>query len=332
MKYFWAVFLLLMLVLCGCPQSCENPGGPTPIPPDEDTNGDDIPEDPYMRADTEPDFHRVVGITAFSLATADEGAIRSFVEKILENGYNTLRVGSETADWQWKGIPGYLPQGPPIESKEARDNIKRLLKVTATYPNLWIQLISSFTIKEGPMSRQKSWARVVARLSEDYKHVFLSAMNEPHQSSISHKEIIELLKILKASGRPVGVDYQAEAGHWRYPRVVMGYTDYVDMHPRRNPDLSLDELRHVVNLNGLVLFSETTSYASERNIISWPRLGNHSNIYLDGQGTEKDRRRAAKRYMERFRQVRKARWFFHSINTMRYGATWRGDFWLPRWR
>jgi hypothetical protein len=255
-----------------------------------------------------------------------------FIDKVMAAGYNTLRVGSETADWNWNGKPSYLPQGPPIESKEAKDNLKRLLKVTATYPNLWVQLISSFTIKEGPMSRQKQWARYVAQKSKGYKHVFLSAMNEPHQSSISHGEIIELLKILKPSGRPVGVDYQAEGGHWRYPREVMGHVDYIDMHPRRNPDLSLGELQNVVGLNGLTLFSETTAYASDWDIQHWPRFRNHSNIYLDGHGTEKDRQKAAKQYMNRFKQVRRARWFFHSISLIRYGSTWSGDFWLPKWR
>jgi hypothetical protein len=252
-------------------------------------------------------------------------------QKVLAHGYNTLRVGSETADWNWKGIPGYLPQGPPIESQEAKDNLKRLLKVTATYPNLWMQLISSFTIKESSMKRQKNWAQFVANKSRGYKHVFLSAVNEPHQSSFSYGEVIELLKILRTSGRPVGVDYQAENGRWRYPREIMGHVDYIDVHPRRNPDLSLDEIRHVVSLNGLVLFSETTSYASDQNIISWPRLGNHSNIYLDGHGTEQDRQRAARQYMERFRPVRRAKWFFHSIDLIRYGSAWAGDFWLPAW-
>jgi hypothetical protein len=221
-----------------------------------------------------------------------------------------------------------LPQGPPIESPEARENVKKLLRVTAAYPNLWIQLISSFTIKEGSFARQKNWARFVASKSQGYKHVFVSAMNEPHQSSYTHGEIIELLKILKTSGRPVGVDYQAEPGHWRYPSDVARYCDYLDMHPRRNPDLSLDELRHVAGLNGLVLLSETTSYASEENIRHWPRLGNHSNIYLDGHGTEEDRKRAARQYMERVRQVQRLRWFFHSIDLIRCETL---DFWMPRW-
>jgi hypothetical protein len=320
--------------LLACPSdSCDNATGPSPpVPPPPDDDDDDIPVDDYMRVETEVDFHQVVGITAFSLMTADEGAMRSFIEKVLAAGYNTLRVGSETADWSWKEIPSYLPQGPPIESRESRENLKRFLKVTATYPNLWVQLISSFTIKEGPMSRQKNWARYVAGKVKGYKHIFLSAMNEPHQSGISKGEIIELLKILKASGRPVGVDYQAEGGHWRYPREVMRYTDYVDVHPRRNPDLSLEEIQHVVRLNGLTLFSETTSYASEQDIRRWPRLGNHSNIYLDGHGSEKDRQRAAKQYMNKFKQVRRARWFFHSIAGIRYGSSWSGDFWIPKWR
>jgi hypothetical protein len=333
-KYPWAIPLIAVIAFVlgavACPgDSCDNSAGPSPIvAPGPSTNGDDIPQAPDMRQDTEVEFNRVVGVTAFALADRDESYIHSFIQRVLEHGYNTLRVGSETSDWSWPGIPSYLPQGPPIESPEARENVKKLLRVTAAYPNLWIQLISSFTIKEGSFARQKNWARFVASKSQGYKHVFVSAMNEPHQSSYTHGEIIELLKILKTSGRPVGVDYQAEPGHWRYPSDVARYCDYLDMHPRRNPDLSLDELRHVAGLNGLVLLSETTSYASEENIRHWPRLGNHSNIYLDGHGTEEDRKRAARQYMERVRQVQRLRWFFHSIDLIRCETL---DFWMPRW-
>jgi hypothetical protein len=282
-----------------------------------------------MRADTEVDFHQVVGVTAFSLATAEESSIRAFIAKVQAHGYNTLRVGSET---HWKGAKaGYLPHGPPISSDEARENLKRLLQVTATYPNLWVQLISSFTIKEGhTWQEQKQWARFVANKAKPYKHIFLSAMNEPHQSSYSYGEIQELLDILRASGRPVGVDYQAEGGHWRFPRELR--VDYIDFHPRRNPDLSLDELQNVVRLNGLSLFTETTAFASDADIAEFPWLGHHSNIINEGHGTEKERFNIWRKYMERFRQVRRARWFAHSIALIRYGASWQGDFRLPRWR
>jgi hypothetical protein len=270
--------------------------------------------------------------------------MRGFIEKILSAGYNTLRVGSET---EWRSFKpqaaqrtllgnmwahGYLPHGPPVGSAECQENLKRLLKVTATYPNLWVQLISSFTCKDGwyPFRKQKDWARYVGNKARKYKHVFLSAMNEPTQDGYTYGEIQELVNILRQSGRPVGVDYPCEGGRWRYPRQMD--VDYIDFHPRRNPDLSLGELENVVGLNGLSLFSETTSYASDENIQQWPHLGNHSNIYNEGHGTEEDRKRFAKNYLGRFKKVRRARWFFHSVDLIRWGAEYQGDFWIPRWR
>jgi hypothetical protein len=208
----------------------------------------------------------------------------------------------------------------------AEKNLKRLLRVTSEYPNFWLELVCSATERDDH-KQVLDWAVKVANLSKKYKHVYISAMNEPQMSNWTTGELNELLKILRRSGRLVGVDQPAEDGKWRFNPSLR--VDFRAVHPRRNPDLSLAEIQNVVRLNGLTLFDETTCYISADDLKRWPNLKGNSLFYLEGKGTEKERRRAATKYMERFRQVRNARWFFHSIAGI---ACDRLDFWLPRWR
>lgn len=104
--------------------------------------------------------------------------------------------------------------------------------------------------------------------------------------------------------------------------------DFKAFHPRRNPGLTLAELRNAVDKNGLFLLDETTCYVSDWEADAW-NLRNNSLFYLNGGSTEKARQRAATAAMEIVRKVRLARWFYHSIATIRCETL---DFYLPRWR
>ena len=137
---------------------------------------------------------KVVGTSAFALAMRNEFFIRAFIENVLANGYNTIRVGSETADWGG----GWCPKGPDITTKAARQNLERLLKVASEYP-IWIQLISSFTIKYRSHEVQMKWAAFVAEwvtfvaeITGGNPQVFLSAVNEYRLSPLTTQEVIEL--------------------------------------------------------------------------------------------------------------------------------------------
>lgn len=104
------------------------------------------------------------------------------------------------------------------------------------------------------------------------------------------------------------------------------------MHPRRNPapgvhTLTLPELRNVIALNGLTLFDETNCYVSDWEADTYG-LRNNSLFYLNGNGTEKQRQRAAEEDTEMYRRVRDAQWFFHSIAAIMCESL---NFYLPRW-
>jgi hypothetical protein len=324
-RLFLAIAVLAMV---GC-QDC-NPNSPTDLPgtPNEPTTGgDDIPEDQYMRADTEPDFYQVVGISGFALALRDENYIRGYIDKIQSAGYNTIRVLSKTDRWLDNKLQ-WLPPGPPMGGG-AEQNLKQLLKVAATYPNLWVEVVACATERDNH-SECIAWSRKVANICSPYKNVFINAMNEPQNSNWTNRELNELMAILRKSGRPVGVDQPCEAGHWRFPRDLK--VDWRGMHPWRNRNgnhtLSLPELRNVIALNGLTLFNETAAYISDWEADTY-RLRNNDLFYLNGNGTEKQRQRAATEDMNMYRSVRDAIWYFHSIATIACDSL---DFWIPEWR
>jgi hypothetical protein len=277
---------------------------------------------------TKVDLRNLVGVSAFSLANRDEDYIRAFIKRVMDHGYNTIRVGSETGGWTPHDHPKWLPQGPKINTKAARKNVKKVLRVASEYPNLWVQLVVGFTERDNHKATIR-WAKFCAKASKSYRNVFLSAMNEPYMSNWTTEELIELIKILKKSGRPVGVDQPAEGGHWRYNRELAAHVDYLDMHPKRNPDLNQRELKNLAVLNGWVFLSETTSYLSNDNAKRWPSFRGNSLFYLNGLKREKKQQKAAKAYMKRVRRTHKIMWSFHSIDLIKCDTL---DFWLPKWR
>lgn len=309
--------LVLLLFLC----CCDNPisvTAPTPLPNTQE------PDMPYVevRADTEPDLYNLIGVTAFALAMRDEAYIHSFISHVQSAGYNTLIVGSETGEWDRYSkslyaqiMAGWLPAGPKRNTPEALANVRQLLRVTAQYPNLHVQLISSFTGRSFDHDGQLDWARKLASLvrKEGYRHVTFRAMNEPQMSNWDTGELIQLIQILQESGRPVTVDQPAEGGKWKYDRQLGGIVDYLDMHPRRNPDLSMAELGNLARLNGRVFLSETTAYASDIDINTWPQFRRNALIYLNGEGTEQERQAAAIEYKNRVKSTHSIMWAFHSI-------------------
>ncbi|MCP4878303.1 MAG: hypothetical protein GY896_22855 [Gammaproteobacteria bacterium] len=277
---------------------------------------------------TPVDLKKLVGVTAFALGLRNEVYIRSFIERIIRFNYNTIRLGSETGGWTAHDHPEWLPEGPKINTKAARKNVKKVLRIAAEYPNLWVQLVVGFTARDDHRAT-KRWAKSMARISRPYRNVFLSAMNEPYMSNWTTGELIELIDICKRSKRPVGVDQQAEGGHWRYNRELAAHCDYLDMHPRRNPDLNRNEIENLERLNNWVFLSETTCYLSDANATQWPSLRNNSLFYLDGNSKEKAQRREARNYKNRVKRVHQIMWSFHSIDLIKCNTL---DFWLPRWR
>lgn len=301
---------MALLVFTVCSENPISVTTPTPLPPTQE------PSTPYMdvRADTEPDLYNLVGVTAFALALRDEGYIHSFISHVQSAGYNTLIVGSETGGWK-RYSASWLPAGPLRNTPEALANVRRLLRVTAQYPNLHVQLISSFADRSNDHKGQLDWARKLTSLvrKEGYRHVTFRAMNEPYMANWSVGELLQLIQILQESGRPVTVDQPAEGGKWKYDRTLMGRVDYLDMHPRRNPDLSSMEIQNLGRLNGTVFLSETTAYASDADLATWPQFQNNALIYLNGTGTEEERRREAVEYKDRVKAERDIMWAFHSI-------------------
>lgn len=334
-----SLVFLLPLLLAACTEDC-NPNSPTPVPGSSEptTDGSDIPPDTNMRADTEVDFHQVVGITAFSLPSQTETYIHGFINYVQSYGYNTVRILSKRDGWKHEPkkamtllqiLHRWLPPGPPMGGG-AEEELKKVLRIAAQYPNFWVEVVSCATERDDH-KECKAWSRKVANITKPFKNVFSNAMNEPQMSNWSNHELNELMAILRASGRPVGVDQPAEAGHWRFPRDLR--VDWKGMHPWRNkregvPTLTIQELRNVISLNGLVLFNETSAYASDWEADNW-NLRNNDLFYLNGNGTEKQRQKAAIEDMEMYRSVRDAKWYFHSIATIMCESL---DFWLPRWR
>ena len=322
--------LVLMLMSCG--ESCDNGLGPTLPPPtgsgvEPEAGGEPVGP---IRNDTEPSFYDVVGFSGFSLAQYSESHIRAYVENGMSYGYNTVRVCSETGEWDQSGV-AYLPPGPHAGTPEAIEDVKRLLRVTAEYPNLWVELISSCTIKHYFDARtQRKWARQVGEIAKDYNHVFINAINEPWRSTLDFQEVLGLIRELKPYGRPVGTDWHALPGSWKFPRDWMRECDWLGVHPQRSPEPTLEDIRTIVNKNGPgpVLFNETTSYVSDSDIAQYGIGIPNGLFYNKGRGTEFERKQMATNYMELIRLVNRARWYFHMVAGLHCERT---DFWMPRW-
>jgi hypothetical protein len=333
MKTLWmSIVLGLGLLGIACPSdSCDNSAGPSPIvAPGPTTNGDDIEPAIEMRQDTEPDFYQVVGYSGFALAMRDESFMHSYINHGIGHGYNTIRVLGKTDGWGRTKHPEWLPPGPSMGGG-AEENLKRMLKVAAQYPNFWLEIVACATERDNH-KECLAWARQVAKITRGYKNVFINAMNEPQQSNWTNGELNELMQVLRASGRPVGVDQPCEPQHWRFPSDLI--VDWKGMHPWRNPypkypevhTLTPAELRNVVRLNGLVMFNETSSYVSDWEADRW-NLRNHDNFYLRGNGTEEERKQAAIDDKNLYKHVRNAQWYAHSVAGIESARLP----WLPRY-
>lgn len=280
-------------------------------------------------------LRKIVGVSAFALAMRGEDYIRAYIQHVKDHRYNLIRVGSETGGWTKHDHPSWLSQGPKINTKAARQNVKKLLRV-AESERIWVQLVVGFTERDNHKAT-KRWAKFIAKATKDYDNVILSAMNEPYMSNWDHDELVELIEILQKSDRPVSVDQPAQGGSWKYNYQLSRHVDYLDMHPKRNPEPNKRELDNLRRLNGRVFLSETTCYLSNENAIRWPSLRGNSLFYGNGNKREKSQRKIVVAYMKRVKRAGH-NWSFHSIDTIKTEPPrgWKpGDklkFWLPRWR
>lgn len=282
MKAFVAGLCLLAL-------SCGN-GNDVTGPPTTTTVPDPGPIRP-PRVDAPVDLWDVEGVTAFGAALLSEPELVGFVHYIQSLGKNVLRVGAQTDGWC--GGDGSGPAGascgPPFGSEEWRENLTRLMDVTARIPGIWLQLIPTFTHKNESFQRNMEITKAVIKIqqagspedSRPYEHIVWEAVNEvihPITSGSLRGNIVKLLRDLKSlTGLPVGTDHPGEYSwtddKWRgnYPDDWLPWVDYVAFHPPRydecrdiRPDVW--QLRRAVrNYARPVWIDEPTAYLSDQS-------------------------------------------------------------------
>jgi hypothetical protein len=252
------------------------------------------------------------------MAALNEGELQAFVYHAQAQGCNMFRVGAQTDGWA--GHPAlYLDAaaGPMVFSDEWRDNLARLLDVTARIPDTYLQLIPTFTHKhEGYQRNLRITEEVVAMvLAEGYQHVVWEAFNEYRHpithDSITTRSVGQLLRYLKTTGLPVGADVSGgRRGKWvgEYPRELLPLVDYVAFHPPRNdwngntcvperPDYW--QLRKTVNSypGKPVWIDEPTCFISDESKARYGITSLHGHYALCGGKTEQARKKHIADYM-----------------------------------
>jgi hypothetical protein len=212
------------------------------------------------------------------MAALTENELVAFVYHAQSLGCQIFRVGAQTDGWAGHTAL-YLDAaaGPMVFSDEWRENLKRLLDVTARIPDVYLQLIPTFTHKhEGYQRNLRITEEVVAIVqAEGYQHIVWEAFNE-YKHPITHKTITtqsvgQLLRYLRTTGLPVGTDVSGGHGsEWvgEYPRSLLPLVDYVAFHPPRNnskcesirPDYW--QLRKTVSQTRVRLYTESTAVAT----------------------------------------------------------------------
>lgn len=215
-------------------------GRPPPPPPPPPPTTTTVPIQP-PRVDRLCPLDEVTGLTSFGMTLLDEGQIIAHVEHAKAHGHDTFRVGAWLDGWCNMGV-SYLPCGPAYGSAEADENIRRLLDVTSRIPDVWVQLIPTFTHKQdsgGLPHFMTMTERVIAIQqagtpddSRPFLHVVWEAANEYIHpiSNIRHRHIKRLLERLRETGLPVGVDRAWSEG---YPEDLLPLVDYVAFHTPR---------------------------------------------------------------------------------------------------
>lgn len=217
--------------------SCNGPPPPPPPPPPTTTT---VPVQP-PRVDRLCPLDEITGLTSFGMTLLDEEQIIAHVEHATASGHDTFRVGAWLDGWCPMDV-SYLPCGPEYRSEEADENLRRLLDITSRIPDIWIQLIPTFTHKQdsGGLPHFMAMTERVIAIQQagspddptPYRHVVWEAGNEVVHpiSKIKHRHVKALLRRLSETGLPVGVDYAWREG---YPKDILPLVDYVAFHTPR---------------------------------------------------------------------------------------------------
>jgi hypothetical protein len=317
---------------CGDPPTMPTMPSPPDLPQPTTTTTIREPVNPGR-----PDMSAVRGVLSFGLVTPppghDSGAHFQFVKqwcwKCLDKGYNTLSIGSETSDW---GFASYLPGGPQPYTPEWRRNLITTIEA-AGEAGCWVQLVVVLTIKSRPFREQLDYTRKVRDLTQKYEHVYYEAVNEWYvHSSLSIDEAVRLVEVLKRTGKDVLLD---EPG-LTVRRKVKATVTVRSVHPDRNPDPTIEQLRRARQRYGLLHLNETTCYASDAEI-SEHGLAGRGTIAMNGRGTEEQRRQQIRTYISNTIHANDSdpetygglRFFFHHIAGLMGESL---DWWLPDWR
>lgn len=283
----------------------------------------------------------VTGLISFGMTLLDEGQIIADVEYAKAHGHDTYRVGAWLDGWCETGV-SYLPCGPAYGSEEADENLRRLLDVTSRIPDIWIQLIPTFTHKgdDGGLPHfmamtERVIAIVQAGTPDDptqFRHVVWEAANEHIHpiSKIRHRHIKKLLERLRETGLPVGVDYSFTDG---YPEDLLPLVDYVAFHTPRfrwkdgkcTSELpSRNRMRKVIRqYDKPVWMDETVKYVSDYSK-EYYDIGRGGG-YVECAGRTEARRKKAIMDFKADVEWAGARWFTHA--THRFYCIRPG--WLP---
>jgi len=238
---------------------------------------------------------------------------------------------------------GYLPCGPPHASSEADHNLKVLLEVTSRIHNIWIQLIPTFTYKSHNECNDAEWRRdqegcqaknieyfnkMFDHINEivkagDYKHVVYELFNEvvhPLSAHIKDEDVLEMfIHARENTSLPLGTDFHGEFRNenpWpgRYPFVWRDVSTYFALHPRRNPEPTLQTMKEANdrwNYSKPVWADETVCFATQENVDKY-NLKGKGTIALMGRGTEEDRWEVTIKHLK---DIKETGWkpFLHSV-------------------
>ena len=301
------------------------PSKPTPIP-------DPIPEPPP----DEPDLPITATIqtpfkclTAFALGLKNDSHIVSFIQEAQFRGYNMLRVGSETRDWNTSGARFFRElSGPEPGSGPWEKDLRKVLTLTGQY-GIAVELVASFTVKGRDARWQKDYVQRVASIAKKFPHVVLSAVNEWYvHSDLSRSDVIDLIHVLKSEVKNSDVlvtcDDNPRGGapySWELGREV----DLRAFHPSRNPEPSKDDLRKAMGKHGsMVFFDETVAFALDSELRSYPEFRGAGTIAGLGKTSEEDRKRQVRKHINDMNDLG-ANLNMHSLGTIACNL----GFWAP---
>jgi len=311
------------------------PPPPPPLPP---------PEPP--RVDRPVHWERLKGVTAFALAMRDRKYVRELGHYLRDHGYTWVRVGGQTDGWRGFGVP-YLHVGPEAGSSEWFKGLYEMLDELARIPEMWVQLIPSFTHKQdfgGDRQQAIEWHKQLIDWNVDvvaegnFKNVFWEVFNEfvhPLAEHLKDEDALGLAGYLRGALAAYGIEQpicvsdhhggKVNRNHWdaRYP-YIWRYpaSDYYALHPPRNVErngILLGGPTHeeyceaVDRYNVHVLFDETACWATNKEIEEYGLVGKGT-IINNGRGSEEKRWRMIQSERDKMMSTGPSgHYLFHSI-------------------